>query len=510
MPARRLLGATLAALLATSLLALGSSPASADTGDITSFTNDDLGSVWGVTAGPDGNLWFTDYEADVIGRITPAGVITTFKNPAQDLQGALGITAGPDGNVWFTDEEADLIGRITPVGTITTFEDPQEKVEGPLDITTGPDGNLWFTNGTNDAPSIGRITPTGTITTFDHPDLENPVGIAAGPDGNVWFTDTSGLIGRITPAGTITTFDDPQVGEPTDVVAGPDGNLWFTSFGDDRIGRITPAGTITTFTDPGGDLFHPETITAAADGNLWFTNRGSNDIGRITTSGAITIFPASAGATGVIAAGPDDEVWFADQAGTVNRVQVCGGGVFTDVGITHPFRADICWMGAEGISEGYEPGPSYRPSAAVTRQAMSAFMYRLAGEPAFTSPASPTFSDVGAAHTFYDEIEWMADEGISTGYPASPKPTYRPGDPVTRQAMSAFLYRLAGEPPVTPPGTATFTDVSASHPFAEEIEWMAEEGISEGYQPGPTYRPANVVTRQAMSAFMQRMDDVWV
>jgi len=39
MPARRLLGATLAALLATSLLALGGSPASAATGDVTTFTD---------------------------------------------------------------------------------------------------------------------------------------------------------------------------------------------------------------------------------------------------------------------------------------------------------------------------------------------------------------------------------------------------------------------------------------------------------------------------------------
>jgi hypothetical protein len=38
-------------------------------------------------------------------------------------------------------------------------------------------------------------------------------------------------------------------------------------------------------------------------------------------------------------------------------------------------------MAAEDISTGYQPGPEYRPSIAVSRQAMSAFMHRLADGP---------------------------------------------------------------------------------------------------------------------------------
>src|SRR5579872_5938459 len=42
----------------------------------------------------------------------------------------LGITAGPDGNIWFTEGDgasttmANDIGRITPTGTITKFPIP--------------------------------------------------------------------------------------------------------------------------------------------------------------------------------------------------------------------------------------------------------------------------------------------------------------------------------------------------------------------------------------------------
>jgi subtilisin family serine protease len=184
---------------------------------------------------------------------------------------------------------------------------------------------------------------------------------------------------------------------------------------------------------------------------------------------------------------------------------------FTDVGADHPFFADIEWMAAEGISEGYQPGPTYRPGDAVSRQAMSAFMYRLAGSPAFADPASPTFGDVGTGNPFFTEIEWMAAEDITTGTAASPKPLYKPADPVSRGAMSAFMYRLAGSPGFTPPAAnaTTFADVSAGYQFYAQVEWMAAEQITTGTagSPKPTYNPSGAVSRGAMSAFMHRLAD---
>ena len=97
----------------------------------------------------------------------------------------------------------------------------------------------------------------------------------------------------------------------------------------------------------------------------------------------------------------------------------------------------------------------------------------------------------------------MSEAGISTGYAGTP-PTYRSTLPVTRQAMSAFIYRLAGSPEFADPVAPTFNDVSPSHPFFTEIEWMAEEGITTGY-PGNVFKPAQDVTRQSMSAFMFRL-----
>src|SRR5262245_28898572 len=57
--------------------------------------------LYDITAGPDGNLWFTEGSVRRIGRISLAGVVTEFSTGISGSPG--GITAGPDGNLWFTE-----------------------------------------------------------------------------------------------------------------------------------------------------------------------------------------------------------------------------------------------------------------------------------------------------------------------------------------------------------------------------------------------------------------------
>jgi hypothetical protein len=125
-------------------------------------------------------------------------------------------------------------------------------------------------------------------------------------------------------------------------------------------------------------------------------------------------------------------------AGAV-EVQPCGS-FFGDVPSTHQFCDEIGWMNEAGITTGFFPGPIYKPTQNVTRQSMSAFMYRLAGSPAFADPVTATFSDVATTSQFFTEIEWMSDEGITTGFPGG---LYKPSQNVTRASMSAFMFRLA-------------------------------------------------------------------
>jgi hypothetical protein len=169
------------------------------------------------------------------------------------------------------------------------------------------------------------------------------------------------------------------------------------------------------------------------------------------------------------------------------------------LGTGHQFFADICWLSRMGIAGGFPDG-TYRPSEAVTRQSMSAFIFRLAGSPLYDPPNTPSFTDVAVDSTFFTEIEWMAEEEITGGFPDG---TFRPNQAVTRQAMAAFLFRVAGLPlSLDPP--PSFSDVPADHSFFHEIEWLAASGVTGGFADG-TFRPSQAVTRQAMAAFLERM-----
>ncbi len=106
-----------------------------------------------------------------------------------------GITAGPDGALWFTNNTNNSIGRITTAGKVTNY--PGTGISGPFAITAGPDGALWFTN--DGIPSIGRITTAGVVTNYTATGIGFPFAIAAGLDRALWFTNSgNNSIGRIT------------------------------------------------------------------------------------------------------------------------------------------------------------------------------------------------------------------------------------------------------------------------------------------------------------------------
>jgi virginiamycin B lyase len=328
----------------------------------------------GIVEGPDGALWFTEQGTARIGRMTTGGSVTEYplSNPGASPRA---ITVGRDGALWFTEESfaATSIGRITKDGTLTEFPLSNANVEAPS-IVAGPDGALWFTEscplftGATQCPNgrIGRMTTSGKVSEVALPTANSsPEAIAVGRDGALWFTEVQcemlqdsrifclrGKLGRVTTAGVITEFrlprgsDGDPIFAPAGIAAGRDGALWFglnacevleggVECSDPRIGRITTGGDMSGFRLTGAKSGEPGVITAGPDGALWFAEKvfggdfGSFGIGRITTRGAVTEFPvpttestlgAFQGIKG-ITAGPDNAVWFTEtRAGKIGRI----------------------------------------------------------------------------------------------------------------------------------------------------------------------------------------------
>ena len=282
------------------------------------------GSPKGIANGPDGAVWFTEYAANKIGRVTTAGAFTEYSLPTTP-SGPYQIATGSDGALWFTEFEnsAHQIGRITTSGAITEYTIPDSLGVTPqaLGIAAGSDGALWVTCA--NTSQIARVTTSGQITTYALPPAANPFSIASGPDGALWFVENSipSAIGRITTAGGITQYPLPgaSAGTLSAITAGPDGALWFMDSlaQGTMIGRIAGNGATTFFAVPGT----PSGLAAGPDGALWFTT-GTVTIGRITPSGSLTTYACNGQviATSMsggcladqVAPGPNGTLWLTD------------------------------------------------------------------------------------------------------------------------------------------------------------------------------------------------------
>ncbi len=252
-------------------------------------------------------------------------------------------------------------------------------------------------------------------------------------------------------------------------------------------------GTVTQVAHTDGDY----TVTVLTTG-LVLSDGDRNAVG-YATAFATAWRPAWGRPTGAVTSAGGAESQTFEKGTAVRR----GGSVsfstsrFIDVPPTLQFHDEIEELAASGIVTGWPDG-TYRPLDAVARDAMVVFVYRAKGSPAFTAPSRSPFADITPSTMYYKEICWATAQGIVNGFDDS---TFRPTEPVQRQAVAAFLYRAAGSPSVST--GAGFSDVPATNEFRREIAWLASKGISTGWPDG-TFRPFAATARDAMAAFMVR------
>lgn len=164
---------------------------------------------------------------------------------------------------------------------------------------------------------------------------------------------------------------------------------------------------------------------------------------------------------------------------------------FDDIG-SSPFRNEISWLAASGITSGCSP-TSFCPRDQVTREQMASFLARALSLPATGVDA---FSDdAGSIHE--GDINRLAAAGISAGCGAG---RFCPGAPVTREQMASFLVRAKSL--TAGAGTNQFDDDDGSLHEAD-IDRLATAAITTGCAVR-RFCPTTVVTREQMAAFLKR------
>jgi hypothetical protein len=118
---------------------------------------------------------------------------------------------------------------------------------------------------------------------------------------------------------------------------------------------------------------------------------------------------------------------------------------FPDVGAGFWAYRYIEYIREVGIASGYEDG-LYHPEIMLDRGQMAAFIARAmaggeSGLASYTPPATPSFPDVPPEAWNYKHVEYIAEHGVTSGYPDG---LYHPEGTCTRDQMAVYLARAFG------------------------------------------------------------------
>jgi hypothetical protein len=201
---------------------------------------------------------------------------------------------------------------------------------------------------------------------------------------------------------------------------------------------------------------------------------------------------------------PDDSV----KRGEAAKLAVIGLGLeeylpkFYDVPHDSKFLRYINAIAERGITQGCDTSSSYPkfcPDQFLTRGQAAAFIVRSVGLTPFF-PSGQSFSDTSREHTFFHHIEYLARQGIVTGFSDG---TFRPDNAITRGEIAKIIINTLNQQGFAcqPSSTPVFSDVDNSHVFFPFIQCLAHYGITHGYSDG-LYRPNQTITRAEAAKFI--------
>lgn len=269
-------------------------------GDFTSFAGpfDDCNEADSIVSGPGGSLWAvgSNGHSAFVARINTSGAYKLFTLPPEFIN-PWGIAVGSDHNLWFTDNNTSMIGRMTPKGVTTSFGPTTYQ---PRDVALGPDGNVWFVEATGSLAgrpaTIGKITPSGTITEYSFASNANPDAIMRGAGSDLIITDYYGILWFVNTNGTWTQHTmPPAISNISDGIAvGPDKNYWFVAQGVGVFVRllmnVSPASI--SFTQIG----QTQSLTVSEKGynGSWTASTEDPSVASVSPSGPATSFVVTA------------------------------------------------------------------------------------------------------------------------------------------------------------------------------------------------------------------------
>ena len=297
----------------------------------------------GAAVDASGNIYIADVGNEVIRKITPSGVVSTFAGLGTPSHvDGIGTTAGfyhpvgmcvdNAGNMYVADEDNNMIRKIVlATGQVTTIagqitagfqngNGTSAQFNLPCGVAVDNGGNLFVADYANNV--IRKITSSGAVTTFvgtgsqGYADgtgilaaLNHPYAITIDGNNNLYVVDRgNNMIRKVTAAGIVTTLAGQttagfqngqgtaaQFNQPSGIAVDVSGNIYITDELNNRIRKITPSGAVTTLSGTGasgsangtgtvGTFYYPFAIASDSYGNLFVGDYGYNLIRKVRTT----------------------------------------------------------------------------------------------------------------------------------------------------------------------------------------------------------------------------------
>ena len=293
----------------------------------------------GLSVDSKGNVYVSDTYNNTIRKITPGGTVTTIAGT-----GSLGYVDGPaaaaqfyapegsafdtQGNLYVADAGNNVIRKITPAGVVSTYSGngtpgfvdgstaANIEFNNPTGVAFDASGNLYVSDRGNNL--IRKITPAGVVSslagvpifpnagyvdaTDQLAEFNQPNGLVLDASNNVYVADQANSAIRkvTTPGGVVTTVAGSTTQKtllnlPSAIAIDATGNLYLT----DESGRVLEyttgniiyvlAGTanVSGYTDGTGAnaLFsNPQAIAVDASGNIYVADKNNNCIRKIVVT----------------------------------------------------------------------------------------------------------------------------------------------------------------------------------------------------------------------------------
>jgi virginiamycin B lyase len=182
----------------------------------------------------DGRLWFTG-QAGIYGVLDVATGETEIFN-APGGRGPYGITASPDGSVYYASLAGSYVGAVRPDGSVETLVPPTPN-QGARRVWSDSTGAIWVSEW--NSGNLSRYQPrTGQWATWALPgDDPAPYAVFVDDDDIVWVSDFgSNSMVRFDPV-TETFNSYPLPADPGNVrqIHGRPGEVWGAQSADDSL-----------------------------------------------------------------------------------------------------------------------------------------------------------------------------------------------------------------------------------------------------------------------------------